>query len=702
MYFLEFDKVDFFQIVTLNQERAEFLPSLFLTVLQMKLFKSPFILILFFAVSTIGYSQNADSTKTDELDEIVVTAQYAPQSAQASVYKVKVITQGEIKTKGATNMRELLNQELGINLEQNSVFGSSIDIQGISGENVKILIDGTPVTGRLNGIVDLNQLQLSDVARVEIIEGPTSVYYGTDALAGVINIITKRHQKKNFDGYLTSYYESVGQFNVNAKTGYRAEKDEIQLSGGRNYFGGYSENDTTRQKDWEGREQYFAKLYYAHQFKKLMLSNSTNFFTEELIKLDNPTPANTAKDIYYNTRRWNNDLDISGYISDNNYIDVVFSFSDYFRYNNTYVVDLETGTQELSDKARDHDTTGFNQWFFKGQYSNSAHKNLSYAVGYDIIYETAEGKRILNNHQTMGNYAVFGSMNFTAWEKLIIQPSLRYTYNSSFNAPVSPALNLKYNFNNNASLRASYARGYRAPSIKELYLEFVVSAGPNTFYIYGNPNLEAENSHNVNLSYSQIINIGEKQKLTVDPSLFFNDITNMIALSDMVNFERHYINIDKHKTYGGKLEMSYSPINTLKISAGVFQIASYNNFSESNNVPDYVFTTDFNARVSYRLPKQKLTFAVYYKYNGAKPGFTIEKPSGNIVETYIEDYQILDASASMPFFNNRLNLTLGGKNLLDVKNIATVGKQSGQPHSTDLALWGRTFFVKLQFNFRKG
>ncbi len=667
----------------------------------MTLYKNLLFFVLFFAVSTIGYSQNADSTKTDELDEIVVTAQYAPQSAQSSVYKVKVMSSGEINSKGATNMRELLNQELGINLEQNSVFGSNLDIQGISGENVKILIDGTPVTGRLNGIIDLNQLQLSDVERVEIIEGPTSVYYGTDALAGVVNIITKKNQNNSFEGNVSSYFESVGQLNLSGKVGFKNKNDLIQLSGGRNNFTGYSATDTTRAKDWESREQYFGKLFYAHQFKTLQLKNTTQFFTEELTKLGNPTSAQSAKDIYYNTRRWNNDLGVTGYLAKNNYIDVVFSYSDYLRWHHTYLVDLETGNKELSPNSKDHDTTGFKQWFFKGQYSNSVSEKWNYALGYDIIIETASGIRIKDQQQSLGNYALFGSLKYTAWKKLIIQPSLRYTYNTSFNAPVSPALNVKFNINKNASLRASYARGYRAPSIKELYLEFVISAGPNTFYIYGNPNLQAEESNNVNLSFSQRVKLGEKQKLIIEPSVFINDINNMIALSDMVNFERNYININQYKTYGGKLELSYLPLNNLKISAGVFQIATYNRISEDHEVAPFVFTTDVNARASYCLPKQNLTFAAYYKYNGAKPGFAVDR-AGNVTETMVEDYNVLDLSINQSYFNRLLNITLGAKNVLDVKNIATVGKQSGEPHATNLALWGRTFFVKLQFNFRKG
>ena len=68
-----------------------------------------------------------------------------------------------------------------------------MSVQGLSGENVKILIDGVPVVGRLNGNVDLSQINLTNIERVEIVEGPLSVNYGTNALAGTINLITKKN-----------------------------------------------------------------------------------------------------------------------------------------------------------------------------------------------------------------------------------------------------------------------------------------------------------------------------------------------------------------------------------------------------------------------------------------------------------------------------------------------------------------------------
>ena len=83
-------------------------------------------------------------------------------------------------------------------ITQDPALGSSLKIKGLSGNNVKILIDGVPVIGRMGGNIDLSQLNLYNIDHIEMVEGPMSVMYGSDALAGAINIITKENRNSNF------------------------------------------------------------------------------------------------------------------------------------------------------------------------------------------------------------------------------------------------------------------------------------------------------------------------------------------------------------------------------------------------------------------------------------------------------------------------------------------------------------------------
>ena len=127
------------------------------------------------------------------MNEVVVTAQYTPERADKSIYKVNLISSRQIEEKSANNLNDLLGSELNFRVAQDGALGSQLSIQGLSGEHIKFLIDGVPVIGRMNGNIDISQLNLYNVDHVEVIEGPMSVVYGSNALAGVINIITKQN-----------------------------------------------------------------------------------------------------------------------------------------------------------------------------------------------------------------------------------------------------------------------------------------------------------------------------------------------------------------------------------------------------------------------------------------------------------------------------------------------------------------------------
>ena len=156
----------------------------------MRKFICAVIIIIF---SKDFHAKNQDSlVKKKELLEVVVTGLISETTAENAIHKIRIIGSKELNSGLFLDLGSALSKELNINLTQDNVLGSSISIQGVSGQNVKILIDDVPVIGRLNGNIDLSQISLSNIERIEIIEGPLSTIYGTDALAGTINIITKK------------------------------------------------------------------------------------------------------------------------------------------------------------------------------------------------------------------------------------------------------------------------------------------------------------------------------------------------------------------------------------------------------------------------------------------------------------------------------------------------------------------------------
>ncbi len=657
------------------------------------------LLILLGGNVLLGQGQDSSGVK---LEEVVITGQLSPTPVSSSVYQVTVLSEQEIDKLGANNLRELLQFQPLLELQQQSVFGASPEIQGISQENIKILIDGVPVIGRLNGIIDLTQINLSDVERIEIIQGPVSVFYGTDAMGGIINIITKSQQKRTLQTNLNSYYESTGAINLGANFGIQKNKHLLKLGGNFYNFNGI-QTDTSLQRNlnWNPRTQQFANLKYQYTLTPdLTIRYTGRFFNEKLTDYEEPDRRGNIYDKIYYTRRLDNILSLQGKVLNNKYLDAFVSYQNYERFHDTYQIDPITEEATLSTRdTRENNIVKYRYIGTRMQLgSNDAQKDLNYAIGIQAKHETTTGERIKDSVRQYYTIAPFASLNYTLFDKWDIRPSARITYNSVFGILTTPAFQTRYKFNNKHQITFAYGYGFRAPSLKELYLDFRIQAGPLTYIISGNENLKPEQGHNFTLYYSYRKLIGENKLLQITPSFFYNDINNLIALSEMVNNERHYINIKKFKSVGGSLNISYKIGKRFSASVTGTVLGRYNEFSENYNTETFLFAPQFVTSLGYLIPKAEVQINIYHNYFGERQGFVWDAQNNALRETTREDFQNLNISLSKSWWENRIRVTLGGKNLFDVTNIATLN-EIGEAHARDMVLWGRSFFIRTVFNF---
>ncbi len=665
----------------------------------MKIFLISLSVLLLFSTYINAQEQVSDTTQVQKIDEVVVTAQFQPQSEKNAIYKVKVFNSKQILYKASNNLRELLLQELNLDLAQNSVFGSSIEIQGISKENIKILIDGIPVIGRLNGVIDMTQINLSNIERVEVIEGPVSVFYGTDAMGGIINLITKKQQSKTTEGSISTYYESVDALSLDGDIGYKFGKNTIRLNSGYYHFGGLSTIETPRNLNWEEKTQFYGNVMFNRSLKKLNLRFNSRFSNEKLFSIGEENRNGQIEDINYFTRRIDNTLNLQGEVLNNKFIDITASYLNYQRYHDTYDVNSIDFEAVLSNTdTKENNLVKYNYAGIKAQIgkSNKNHK-FNYAIGTDINTESTEGERIFENKQTILTSVLYSSLNFKLSNKFEIQPATRYTYNNVYGSLISPALNAKIRFDNYNQLRFSYARGFRAPSLKELYLDFHISVGSFTYIINGNKNLEVEKSHSFNLQYTFTTNSNSKI-FSIEPSFFYNDISNLIALSELVNFKRNYINIENFKSIGGKIDFSYKPLNELTLKSGVSVIGRYNQFNEAYNSEKFIYSPEIFTNINYEILKNKTIFHAYYKFSGERIGFYFDENTQSLIKTTRGSFNNLDFTISKSFLKNNLQTSLGVKNVFNVKDIETINNM-GEAHSRDMQLWGRSIFIKTTFKF---
>ena len=231
-------------------------------------------------VSYLGYKTYSDTINRSgnitvqlsptifKIDDVIITGHAGPVKADKSIYNVKVLDLKREQGKAASDLYQLLSTESNIRLQQDVYIGGKMTMQGLSGEYIKILVDGVPVTGRMDGNIDITQINMSNVDHIEIIEGPLSVIYGSGALAGTINIITKQKGRDGISGNVSTYAESVGLTNSEISFLYKKSRNSFGVSGMGYYFNGWDNSDTLyRAQQWRPKTKFNTSAYYMYSIK---------------------------------------------------------------------------------------------------------------------------------------------------------------------------------------------------------------------------------------------------------------------------------------------------------------------------------------------------------------------------------------------------------------------------------------------------
>jgi len=653
---------------------------------------------------TIKPGQNIEiqlRPKVLNMDEVVVTAQYTPERADKSIYKVAVINALQIEQKAATNMADLLKDQSSMRVTQDGVLGTSLRIQGMSGENVKFLQDGVPLIGRMNGNFDLNQINLFNVDHVEVIEGPMSVIYGSNALAGVINIITKENKSSALATSANLYTESVGVFNFDGAVSMNHKRHGFSVDGGRNFFGGFSPVDTSRIQTFKPRRQYFFDGYYTYGSDNFKLKISGDYFNELLIDKGPFVDRyhETAFDNHFTTIRYSARGDASIRLPKSRFVNLLASWSVYSRIRETLFVDLTTLNENIVPQPWAQDTTTISNLIARATFAKSKPEaKFNYQTGIDVNDEFGSGKKIEGGYKAIGDYAAFISVKWDPIPALSIQPGIRLIYNTNYNAPLVYALSAKWNFVSAFNARLSYSHGFRAPSIKELYLVFV----DVNHHVYGNPDLQAEKSNNFNLNVNWTVE-KHKSAWSIDLTGFYNFIENVILLAQSGGgIEYSYQNVSRYKSAGFQMGCSYSIYPSFKLQLGFAETGITGTPDADSAYQPFKWSAELTASPSYRLIKPDITLSLFYKYSGAAPQLQFDDKQ--LKWGWIDPYNTMDFTASKGFWSGRLRLSAGVKNIFNTTVVPSTGG-NGEAHGgggggTNVG-WGRTAFLKLTFQFNK-
>ncbi|MBK8950912.1 MAG: TonB-dependent receptor [Flavobacteriales bacterium] len=640
------------------------------------------------------------------MPELVVTGQYGANMAENAVHRVRVIDRGRLDRMAANSLGDALRNELTVRLGQDNILGTAVSMQGLGGENVKVLVDGVPVIGRQDGNLDLAQLDLTGIERVEVVEGPLSVNYGTNALAGTINLITRKRSNDRASAKATAYAEHIGRLNLTGTATSRLGRHDLVLTGGRNAFAGWDPAtggwydptptlaDSTRHQQWKPREQLFARLNHRWRGDRWDLGYKGEVFQDRITNRGRPRAPyhETAFDEQFLTHRLDNAVFVEGRLGQGRRFNALLAPQRYRRIRNTWFRDLTDLSEQLVTTSGTQDTSRFTLTNLRATWASAPDSAwLSWEVGTDLNHETGSGDRMAGDGETISDLAAFASMELRPWSRLTLRPGLRYAFNTRFEAPLIPSLNLRWAATPALTVRAAYARGFRAPSLKELHLYFV----DVNHDIVGNPELRPERAHHgsAGLTYRAQ---QERGTWTAELSAFHNYVEDLISLAQVSGARYTYVNIGSLRTYGGTLGAGWDNGRWAFTTGG-----SITGRADAVS-PAALWSPEARASATWDHRRIGLSASLFYKYQGELANY-IADAEGSVTRGTISAYHLADATLTKSFLDRRLGLTVGCKDLFDVRNLAATmaeGAHSAGSNAVPMTT-GRTWFLRLDVELRK-
>ena len=449
-----------------------------------------------------SYVENFTLAESQELLEtVVVTATRTPKLLKDVPIITRVISAEEIERADVVHIGELLETELpGLEFSYSMNQQVSLNMQGFGGNSVLFLVDGERLAGETLDNIDYNRLNLDNVARVEIVKGAASSLYGSNAIGGVVNIITKEPSEP-WSVNVNTRYSTLGEKVGSLSAGFKAGK----LSGLTNAQ--YVQNDSIPLKN----DGDYSKIYGSWNYN----------IKQQLIYKPIDNLKFTGKAGYYFRQR-----DASEDVKDNyrdfsGSLKAEYDFGESDNITLSYTFDQYDKSDFLVANRRDVREYSNVQHNVRALWSHSFGENDNIVFGGDFMRDYLLSYQFEDGDKMQYTGDLFGQLDWNPTERLNFVSGLRFDYFSDrglFHA--SPKLGAMYKIGN-CSVRASYAGGFRAPTLKEMYMSFNMA---NIFMIYGNPDLEPEESHNFSLSAEYMT---RRYNLTVTG--YYNLVDNRIT-----------------------------------------------------------------------------------------------------------------------------------------------------------------------------
>lgn len=463
------------------------------------------------------FAQEPVETIEEELEQIVVTGSRTEQRLSEAPVATEVIGRTEIEVMGAENLADLLEEYPSIDLFQ-SLGRTSIRLQGLDPEYTLILVNGQRTTGRINGTIDLTRFAAEDIERVEIVRGPSSALYGSDAIGGVVNIITRRPQEA-YEASARVAYGSRDNLDLHGNVGLSGDAWLVNLTAGHHRGDGYDLTPETIDTTAGAFNTFnVATQLEGHPSDSLGVFGYAEYRFSDVEAIDSANGGRAIIDRQNRIESFQGNLGTN--IQINNASKLTVSFN-YTQYRDQFVEDQRgaSGPGTLDDREETVDQIAQ----FTAQYNGELFESHEMSAGVEGLYEFLDTERIsAQGDRQRGAIYLQDQWTLHKETQLVLVPGFRVDFDSQFGMAPAPKLAARFDPHKSLTVRASYGWGFRAPSFRELLLEF---ENPAVGYVVsGNPDLQPETTRglNINFEYEPF------SSLVATINFFRNDIENLI------------------------------------------------------------------------------------------------------------------------------------------------------------------------------
>ncbi len=675
-----------------------------------------FIKNLILILITLFYINNTraqDSLLTQELNEVIITATRTLRQLSSLPMPAQIISSKDIKSSNSLRLNDILNEQTGLITVPDFGGGEGIQVQGLDSQYTLILIDGVPLVGRSAGTLDITRIAVGNIKQIEIVKGASSSLYGSEALGGVINIITER-PKNGFKGDVNYRIGSFNTTDFNNNINFKKNKLSIQTFFNRYRSNGYDLNTTDALNTVEPFSNYTLNSKFTYDFNEATrLLVAGKYFSQNQEYVASSSLAGES-----DVNEWNTHLKLRHRYSD--------KWSSYFEF---YATRYKAKDFLNNLDGNRFSTSFFNQLLVRPEMraTFTLNDNNSFIGGIGFNHETLNRTDFTESPEFNSPY-VYLQYDGHITPKLNLIVGARLDSHNKYQSQFSPKVAARYELSDYLAIKGSVGYGFKAPDFRQLYFDFtnatvgytvlgynaVVTAIPklneqgqiaNIIVPISEFNNELNPENSISINFGVDLNLPSGLKFSVN--LFRNNIDDLIdtrVIANKTNGQNifSYYNVNKVYTQGLEFNTSWKITQNLKISGGYQLLYAFDKNAIKAFENGEVYARLNSSSPSFRLKKEDYfglynrsrhmsNLKMFYSFEALKMDTSlrgtyrskyglIDTNGNTFLDTYdnfVDGFVVIDFAINKTFLDN-YQLGFGIDNLFDFKDSQNISNIAGR------------------------